>query len=247
MGGLPAAGGTVKEGRLFRSGHWSQASEADVAALAQYNLATIVDFRTELDRKGDGGPNRIPDGPEYLQLEMIDVGGNGTLLRSTLMSGDQALINERFGDGKADELAGGFVTNLALASETRAVFSRFLQVVVNAASQDQPIMWHCSAGKDRAGWAATLLGMALAVDEEAIVDHYLASNIHRPVETRLAYYASQGVDAEVVRPFLMVDEKHLRAGLAAVDDGWPSREAYLEQALGLSRPQIELLRSNLIA
>ncbi|MGH1490512.1 MAG: tyrosine-protein phosphatase [Acidimicrobiales bacterium] len=246
MGGMPAAGGSVRHGRLFRSGHWSQASDADVATLAQYNMAAIVDFRTDLDRTGDGGPNRIPDGPEYLKLEMVDTGGNGELLRTTLMSGDQALIDERFGGGKADKLAATFVTDLALEPAKQQVFSRFLQVASKAANDDRPVLWHCSAGKDRAGWAATLLGMALGIDDDAIVEHYVASNIHRPVESRLAHYAERGIDAEAVRPFLMVHEKYLRAGLAAVDERWPTRETYLEQALGLSGQQIEQLRHRLI-
>jgi protein-tyrosine phosphatase len=248
MGGLPAAGGTIRPGRLFRSGHWSQATEDDVTKLAGYELATIVDFRTDVDRQGDGGPNRIPPGPDYLQLEMVDVDdeGDGKLLRTTLMSGDQALIEERFGGGKADQLAARFVTDLALKPHKQHVFSRFLKVVVDAATQDRPVLWHCSAGKDRAGWAATLVGMALGVDDDALIEHYTASNIHRPVEARLAYYAKRGVDAEAVRPFLTVDEKYLRAGLAAVDERWPSREAYLDQALGLDRSQQAALRAALI-
>lgn len=244
MGGLPAGDGTVRSGRLFRSGHWSQASDADVAVLTGYDLAVIVDFRTELDRRGDGGPNRIPPGPRYLQLEMIDIGGNGELLRSTLMSGDQRLIEERFGQGRADELAAGFVTELALDPTKQQVFRRFLQVVADAGSQ--PVLWHCSAGKDRAGWAATLLGLALGVPDDAIVEHYLASNIHRPVESRLDHYAELGIDAEVVRPFLMVHERYLRAGLAAIDERWPSREAYLDDALGFGPDLVDRLRAELV-
>lgn len=244
MGGLPAAGGTVRPGRLFRSGHWSQASDDDVATLSDYGLAAIVDFRTDLDRKGDGGPNRVPAGPEHLQLEMIDVGGHGEMLRSTLMSRNQALVEERFGNGKADALAAEFVIDLALDEQKQQVYKRFLTVVSEAGNR--PVMWHCSAGKDRAGWAATLLAMALGVPDDAIVEHYLASNIHRPVESRLAHYAKLGIDAEAVRPFLMVHEKYLRAGLAAVDQRWPNREAYLDEALGFGPAQVEALRAELI-
>ncbi len=245
MGGLPTSdGGTVRGGRLFRSGHWSQASDDDVAALAAYDLTAIVDFRSDIDRRGDGGPNRIPDGPDYLQLEMVDTGGNGALLRTTLMSGDQALIEERFGGGRAEELAGLFVTDMALDETKQRVFSRFLRVILEA--DGGPVLWHCSAGKDRAGWAATVLGMALGVPDDALVEHYLASNIHRPVESRLAHYAARGIDAEVVRPFLMVHERFLRDGLAAVDAGWPSRAAYLEQALGLDPADGRELRRLLV-
>lgn len=248
MGGLPAAsGGTVKSGLLFRSGHWSQASEADVAALARYRLTTVVDFRTETDRTGDGGPDRLPTGPggpEYLQMEMIDSSGQGHEIRRVLMSGDQSLIEERFGGGRAQVIAARGVVEMALDRDKQAVFARFLDVV--AGTGNHPIMWHCSAGKDRAGWAATLVGIALGVPEDALIEHYLASNIHRPVEQRLAHFASLGVDVSVMRPFLRVDESYIRAGFEAIDRRWPSREAYLADALGFGPERIELLRADLI-
>lgn len=248
MGGLPtASGGSVRSGRLFRSGHWSQATDGDVATLASYQLAAVVDFRTDLDREGDGGPDRIPAGPEYIKLPMTDVDGIGKELRSTLMSGDQALIDERFGNGRASELASQFVMKLALGEAEQQVYRSFLQTVAVAISEDRPVLWHCSAGKDRAGWASTLVGMALGVADDALVEHYLASNIHRPVEGRLAYYAERGVDVEIMRPFLMVHEQYLRDGLAAVDAGWSSRETYLTDAVGFNADQIDLLRERLIA
>lgn len=250
MGGLPAAeGGTIRHGQLYRSGHWSQATDDDVASLADYQLAAIVDFRSDIDRTGDGGPNRIPTGPGgpgYHQLPMADTGGNGELLRTTLMSGDQNLINERFGNGRSEELAREFLLELALDPGNHRVFGRFLDVVSGAAAQARPVMWHCSAGKDRAGWAATVVGMALGVPDDALIEHYEESNVHRPVESRLAFYAEKGVDAEAVRPFLMVHGRYLEAGLAAVDERWPTREAYLADALGFDRYQIDRLRAGLI-
>jgi len=245
MGGLPAAGGgTVKRGRLYRSGHWSQATDADVEGLAGYRLATIVDFRTQVDRLGDGGPNRVPQGPEYLMLEMVDSSGRGHEIRSVLMSGDQALVEESFGGGRAAAMAAEGVAEMALDREKQEVFARFLDVVAD--DSRRPVLWHCSAGKDRAGWAATLVGLALGVPDEALFDHYLASNVHRPIEQRLAYYAERGIDAEVMRPFLSVHEDYLRVGLEAVDERWPSREAYLADALGFGPERIERLRSELI-
>lgn len=247
MGGLPVTGdGTVRPGRLFRSGHWSQATEQDVATLASYDLAAVIDFRAEVDRDADGGPDRLPDEPEYVQLPMVDVDGVGNELRTTLMSGDQELLHERFGNGRAEQLASEFVTKMALGRPQQQVFARFLQTVLTATDQDRPVLWHCSAGKDRAGWASTLIGMALGVPDDALAEHYVASNIHRPVEGRLAYYAERGVDASIMRPFLMVHERYLRDGLAAVDDGWQSRAHYLEDALGLGRDQVTLLRERLV-
>ena len=245
MGGLPAGGrATIRHGLLYRSGHWSQATAADVDALAAYGLASIVDFRTEIDRRGDGGPNRIPTGPEYLEFEVIDSSGRGHEIRSVLMSGDQAAIEERFGNGQAEAFASEGVIEMALDEEKQRVFARFLDVVADSARR--PVLFHCSAGKDRAGWAATLVGLALGVPDDALIEHYEASNIHRPVEQRLAYYAERGVDASVLRPFLRVDGSYQRAGLAAIDERWPSREAYLADALDFGPDRIEKLRADLL-
>ncbi len=244
MGGLPAAGGRVRPGVLFRSGHWSQASDADVATLAGLGLATIVDFRADVDRRGDGGENRIPEGPDYLRMEMTDTSGRGHEIRSVLMSGDQQVIDERFGDGRAEGLARDGVVQMALEREKQDVFARFLDVV--AAPERRPLLWHCSAGKDRAGWAATLVGIALGVPDDALVEHYLESNVHRPFEQRVAHYAAKGLDVTPMVPFMRVDETYIRAGFDAIDERWPSREAYLADTLGFGPDRVAALRADLI-
>jgi protein-tyrosine phosphatase len=245
MGGLPSADGRrIRSGLLYRSGHWSQATDADVETLADYDLATVVDFRADIDRAGDGGPNRLPDGVDYLQMEMTDSSGRGHEIRSVLMSGDQQLIESRFGDGRAETFARDGVIEMALDPEKQEVFARFLDVVADG--DRRPVMFHCSAGKDRAGWAATLVGLALAVPDEVLIEHYEASNIHRPVEQRLAHYAERGLDVSVLRPFLAVDGSYQRAGLAAIDERWPSREAYLADALGFGQDRIAALRAELL-
>ncbi len=246
MGGLPTVdGGRVRSGRLYRSGHWSQATDDDLATLSGYGLATVVDFRTDVDRTGDGGPNRLPTELDYLRLDLIDASGRSHEIRSTLMSGDQALIDEKFGGGKAKAYAAEGVVDMALDPVKQGVFARFLDVVADDARR--PVLWHCSAGKDRAGWAATLVGLALGVTEEALVEHYLASNRYRPPAARLAHFAEEhNLDLSALEPFLGVHEDYLRAGLAAVDEAWPSREAYLAEALGFGPDRVERLRADLI-
>ncbi len=245
MGGLPAADGTrIRSGLLYRSGHWSQATDADRDTLAGYGLATVIDFRTEVDRRGDGGDNRLPPGPDYLRLEMIDSSGRGHEIRSILMSGDQAVIQERFGDGRAEVLATEGVVQMALEPEKQEVFARFLDVVADGSRR--PLLFHCSAGKDRAGWAATLIGMALGVPDEALLDHYEASNAHRPVEQRIAHYAERGIDVRPMMAFLKVDASYQRAGLAAIDERWSSRESYLAEALGFGPDRVDRLRAELL-
>ncbi len=119
------------------------------------------------------------------------------------------------------------------------MYATFLRHVLEA---DRPVLFHCSAGKDRAGWAATLIGIALGVPEEQLIEHYMLSNVHRPVEQRIQFFRERGIDAELIRPFLQVDESYLRAALGAVDDGWASREDYLTDALGFGADDRALMR-----
>lgn len=240
MGGLRAADGTVRHGQLLRSGHLATATDDDVAALGSLGLHSIVDFRQDVDRRGDGGHDRVPEGVELIELPVADPAGVGKEIREVLMSGDAERISARYGNGRAAQEALDNAVGLAVEPDAHATFGAFLAHVV---ASDGPVLWHCSAGKDRAGWAATVLGMALGVDDDQLVEHYLLSNIHRPVEGRLDHYRSLGVDVEIMIPFLRVDESYLRASLAAVDEGWPSREAYLSEALGVGPAEIDLLRT----
>ena len=43
-------------------------------------------------------------------------------------------------------------------------------------SEGTPALIHCSAGKDRTGWAASLMLLTLGVDEGEVIAHYLESN-----------------------------------------------------------------------
>ena len=245
MGGLATPDGRVRSGLLYRSGHLSTATDADVDRLAGLGLRTVVDFRSAVDHRGDGGPDRLPDGVDHVHLDLTDGSENAAEIRSTLLSGDQALIDATFGDGRAERIATEAVEVMALDPGKQRVFGRFLATVADPGRR--PVLWHCSAGKDRAGWAATLLGMALGIDDDTLLDHYLESNVHRPPEQRIAFYRERfGVDITPARPLLMVDEPYLRAGLAAVDAGWATREDYLADALGFGPEQVAQLRTELV-
>ncbi|MGH1504624.1 MAG: tyrosine-protein phosphatase [Acidimicrobiales bacterium] len=235
--GQPAV---IAPGRLLRSGHLAAATDDDVEALAGLGLHSVVDFRQDVDKRGDGGDDRLPDGVRLIENPVPDPAGAGAEIRELLMSGDTDRINARYGNGQAAELAKGHAVAQATEPDKHAVYAAFLAHLLEA---DGPVLFHCSAGKDRAGWAATVAGMALGVDDDQLIEHYLLSNVHRPAAQRLAYFASKGIDAEVMRPFLQVDDAYLRAALAAVDEGWASRDDYLADALGVGSAEREALRA----
>ena len=52
-------------------------------------------------------------------------------------------------------------------------YKRFFEILINR--QAAPLLFHCSAGKDRTGIAAALLLSALGVDKETVMQDYLLS------------------------------------------------------------------------
>lgn len=243
MGGLDGAGGVVRHGRIFRSGHLATATDDDLSKLAELDIGTVVDFRLDADKKGDGGPDRVPPGAELVELPMTDPGGRGEEIRETLLSGDPALMHERYGDGKAHALATEGAAAQASDPVKHAIYATFLDHVANA---ERPVLFHCSAGKDRAGWAATLVGMALGVSDDDLVEHYLLSNVHRNPEDRRAYYESRGVNVDLVMPFLGVHEDFIAAALSFVGDNYDSRQRYLTEALNFGPERVDQLRAKLL-
>ena len=61
-------------------------------------------------------------------------------------------------------------------TENLDVYKEFLRIIFGNAGK--PIMFHCTAGKDRTGFAAALIYLILKVDRETIFKDYLLSNIH---------------------------------------------------------------------
>lgn len=120
------------------------------------SLSGVLNFR-------DMGGLRAPTGVEVISLPVTDPAGTGAEIGEMLMSGDNDRIVARFGDGWAIEEARGNTVAQAVEPEKHEAYAAFIDHVLEA---DGPVLFHCSAGKERAGWAATVLGMALGVDDD---------------------------------------------------------------------------------
>jgi protein-tyrosine phosphatase len=98
------------------------------------------------------------------------------------------------------------------------------------------VLLHCSAGKDRTGFAAALLLLALGVPRPLVMRDYLLSRHYFHPAQQLAQVRSKygigHLDDAVILPLLSVEEAYLGAALAAVDAAG-GVDAYLQQELGV--------------
>jgi len=242
VGGVPTRGGRrVRRGLLFRSGHLGAASAEDMAALAALGIRTVIDFRTPRDLEDDGA-GRLPAGARLVRLPIGDPAAGGEI-RDLLSRADAAGLERVLGGGGAERMmraaAAGLVTDRC------AEFGALLRGL--AALHPLPALMHCSAGKDRTGWAASLLLLVLGASEDDVIEHYLLSNERRREENeRLLASPREGLDPEWFRPFLEVRAEYAHAALAAAVERFGSFEAYVEVGLGIDAGTRERLDARLL-
>jgi len=228
----------VRWGYLFRSGQLSNLSDEDLDLLAHLELDLVCDFRREDEQRSE--PSRLPQQrrPRIASLPIIP-GSNSRFFESaeeqggrTRAFGRQAMfdfmveINRDFAEGQQQTYARMFEEILALAD------ARFLV--------------HCAAGKDRTGFAAALILLALGVSRDLVMRDYLLSGRYYNPEREMARlkrkYGMEHVDSGAVLPMLEVHEDYLLPTLTAIDKSYGSVADYLEQALGVGPAELAELR-----
>src|SRR5262245_66670784 len=115
----------------------------------------------------------------------------GSEIRDLLYRADSEGLGRILGGGGAERMmraaAAGLVT------ERRAEFGALLRGLADL--HLLPALMHCSAGKDRTGWAASLVLLVLGESEDDVIEHYLLSNAYRREENeRMLANTREGLD-----------------------------------------------------
>jgi protein-tyrosine phosphatase len=114
------------------------------------------------------------------------------------------------------------------------------------AAPDARFLVHCAAGKDRTGFAAAIILLALGVPREVVMRDYLLTARYFQPERELdrlrQKYQLEHMVAEAILPMLEVHEDYLGIALQHIDENYGSVEEYLEQALGVGPAELAELR-----
>ncbi len=173
LGGYPAEGERqVRWGQLFRSGAMHRLTDADYRHLGTLGIKVIYDLRSTVEREEAPTNWRATPAAEYLSREYDSMSGALSVLSDM---GDRATA-----DVVRDLMTGAYVQMPTLYREAyRELFARLLQ-------GDVPLVFNCSAGKDRTGVAAALVLSALGVARPVIVEDYALSETYVDYMAELA-------------------------------------------------------------
>jgi protein-tyrosine phosphatase len=232
----PDAAYTAADGRPLRRGvayrsNELQLSHADVESLGRLRVGAIYDLRT--DHEVEAHPDVEVPGAVWRHLEV-----KGIPMQAVSDLADRTTAHEVM-----VRVYRGFVE----IEGARAAFATLFRELADA---DGPVLFHCTAGKDRTGWAAALLLHLAGVDDSTILEDYLLTNTFSS-GTREKYLGlvrehlgAHKVD--VYERVMVADEAYLDAAYDAVAAAYGDRLGYLRDGLGLDEAALERLRGRLL-
>jgi protein-tyrosine phosphatase len=221
-GYLTQEGLRIKRGRVFRSDHLAGLTADDLAQLQRIGLTHSLDFRGVAECETT--PYAIP-GVSRVALN----------IEPSVITKMQALVAQGIEPSTEDTVALMCGTYRDFVNHNAATFGRFLRHLLD---EPTPQVFHCTAGKDRTGFAAALLMSVLGVDRATIEEDYLLTN---QLYRRDPNIEGKG-PAHVMKVLWGVQPAFLHAALETVDQQHGGMTAYLHGPIGLSAQDAAELR-----
>ncbi|MFM2325993.1 MAG: hypothetical protein RIR31_195, partial [Bacteroidota bacterium] len=112
-------------------------------------------------------------------------------------------------------------------------------------NSDSAVLFHCTAGKDRTGICTALILYALNVDENIIMQDYLASNYYRQADNermKKMLVDTYHMKEEVVEGMMSVKESYLQSTFDAIKNKYGSINNFLKTEMGLTPKKHKMLK-----
>ena len=204
---------TVTCGLFYRSGSPENANAADRKILESLGIKTVVDFRSREEKQAAFTMASIVKKSEL----PIDAGN----LMGTILKAEEWRFNPDARGAEKEMLQLYAVLPVEALKQYRVFFSLI------ADPANMPVLFHCSAGKDRTGVISALLLYALGADRKTMMEDYLYSSEY------LRPYWEQFVSSQsYLIPYYTVKETYLEAAFRAVER-YGGIDSYLTNELGV--------------
>lgn len=229
IGGYPTADGrTVRWGRYFRAGRQDRMTEQDLEKIGELGIATQIDLRKPGEVLDQGRGPLEAMGVNYHNIAIIPEGGTDQLSR---LVGDTGISGKRY------------LGYLEFGPES---WLRLFEIFARASSQ--PILLHCTAGKDRTGVSTAFLLSVLGVDRGLIEADYILTN--RDVPRQVEFVENtvglpEGMDRDTLMRVAGVPEDAMGDFLDGLAEKWGGPLGYLGN-IGISDATLEAVREEFL-
>ncbi|WP_422353985.1 tyrosine-protein phosphatase [Roseivirga pacifica] len=238
IGGLFTKDGyQLKWGKVFRADELASLNKEDFKLLAPLQIQTIIDFRTsaEIEEKPDTWP-------DLASIDHVEL----SIMTDTIADKSEWLEKLKSDNFNGDSLL--YMANRGFVEEFSDKYKQFFEMLLGG-EMEYPVMYHCTGGKDRTGFATFLILLALGVDEQTAIDEYLMTNYytHGKNEDMLKMAAAfYGIDPVKLRSLAGVKKEFIQGALDAISDHYGTVDNFLCEALNVCEAEKEQLKTMLL-
>ena len=148
----------VRMGKIYRADQLDKVSTNDMTLIDQLNPAVIIDLRTQSERTRE--PDMIPPRARGLVLD-VAADAHGSI------GGDMREAMAAIAAGKGVEMLTAANRDFVALPGAQKAYSAMIRELLR--EQDGAVVYHCTAGKDRTGWATAIILGLLGVPRETIM------------------------------------------------------------------------------
>ncbi|GLK51974.1 tyrosine-protein phosphatase [Maricaulis virginensis] len=233
--GYDAADGAKVRGGLYRSGHHSRATAADLEIMRKLGIRVVADLRKARERT-----NEPSAWPEDMAVRVIasDLGDAGEPPHLAFMR-----KGVHTPEAVRDYMLSAY-RRIPMEACNQEVYREGYRALASGEA-DGGFLVHCAAGKDRTGIFCALILEELGVDRDTVMADYLLTNeavdfeslIPRIQERSVQQYG-QAMPAEIMQVFLGVDADYLAEAFRTMGD----TGSYVTGQLGITEAERQALR-----
>jgi len=218
LGGYPTADGrTVRWRQIFRSNHLGHLTDDDAAVLRQLGVRSAFDFRGAEERTA------AQCGMSEITVHSLPVEPTVVAALRAIVAGGTPLSTDHAIEVMRESYSGYVQKN---TERYRTLFAHLL-------ADSAPLVIHCTAGKDRTGFACALILHTLGVSQDTISEDYLLTNqFYRRDPNH-----STDLPDDIKQVLGSVREAFLAAAFEAIDADYGDLETYLRDGLGLGKAE----------
>ncbi len=214
LGGYPARDGrAVRWRQIFRSNHLGHLTEADIEVLRGLGVRRAFDFR--------GTEERVA-----AICGVTDIAVHSLPVEPTVVAALRARLAAGGALSSTDALE---VMRDSYRNYVRQNTPSFRALFAHLVGDHAPLVIHCTAGKDRTGFACALILHALDVPEDLISEDYLLTNTYY----RRDPSASSDLPEDVKQVLASVEASFLAAAFEAISADYGTLENYFSEGLRL--------------
>ncbi|TFZ00346.1 tyrosine-protein phosphatase [Ramlibacter humi] len=208
---------------LFRSDHLGALDADDAGQIQALGVRRVLDFRGVNERT-----------VAVCALPRVQV--HSLAIEPTIVQVLDELVASGHRLTEADVVSHMQDTYRGFVRGSTHRFAEFFGLLLESG---EPTVFHCTAGKDRTGFAAALLLHALGASRDEVIRDYLLTN----ERLKPPSFAWRGLEPDVGAVLWGVRPEFLQAAFEAVEQDFGGLDAYLRDGLRIGAAETERLRA----